>query len=255
MACKNKLVLLSRREFQSDRPTLVLLHGATTDPSEMLLIAREYIDTRNVFLYSYNFHHSIEQLAQDFVSEIKALQTAHPELAITNASKPVLTVITYSYSTAIFRGAVLASRESGMFSATSLVELAPTAGGSIMARYLRNPVNALLVAMASQFSRTQNPYGRLAKELWSDEGNRKFHEVIPPEKVYTFLVEDDRHSLAEANDEEVRKRYHNGIGTNVVTIPKSSGVTHENFPVHPEGINYLRSVLEPSTKKSADAGK
>jgi hypothetical protein len=255
MARNNQLVLISRDEFQAGRPVLVLLHGATDDPSEMLLIAREHMKTHNVLLYSYNFNHSIERLAWDFVREIKFFQLDRPEIFAAKASEPALTVVTYSYSTTIFRKAVLLSGTNGPFSSTSLVELVPTAGGSLQARFMRYRINAFLVGLASEFSTAQNPYGRLARELWSDEGTRKFHEVIRPDLMHTVLVENDRHSLAELDDEAVRKRYGNGIATNLVIIPSSSGVTHENFTVHPEGLANLRRILEPPAKKGADMGK
>ena len=50
---------------------------------------------------------------------------------------------------------------------------------------------------------------------------------------------------------DVRARYCNGIGPNVVVIPKSAGVTHDYFPTQPAALAYLRLQLAPPV---ADAG-
>lgn len=253
MACSNKLVLISEREFQRGQPVLVLLHGATDDPSEMLAIAQEHLGTHNVFLYSYNFHLPIDRVAWDFVREMRLLQAAQPEFFMARTPAREFTVVSYSYSAIVFRKAVLLAGEEGLFSNATIVQMVPTAGGSFRARYMGNPITAILVALASKFSAAENPYGGLAEELWDGEGNRKFYEAIDAYKMRTLLVEDDPHSLAKSADEVVRRRYRNGIGVNVVTIPKRSGVTHENFPTHPVALSYLRTILEPAAKERADA--
>jgi hypothetical protein len=255
MACNNKLVPLSARAFQRGRPVLVLLHGATDDPSEMLAIAQECMGTHNVYLYSYNFHQPIDRVAGDFVREMQVLRTAQPEVFAPQVPGRALTVVNYSYSAIVFRRAVLLGGDDGLFANAAIVQMVPTAGGSFRARHMGNPVTATLVALASKFSVAENPYGGLAEELWDGEGNRKFYEAIDAHKMHTLLVEDDPHSLAKVADEEVRKRYRNGIGPNVVTIPKRSGVTHENFPTHPVALGYLRTILEPAVGERADATK
>src|SRR6185436_12356896 len=53
------------------KPPLLLLHGATDDPTEMMAIAREWKDDYNVFLYSYNYHKRVEKVAADFANELR----------------------------------------------------------------------------------------------------------------------------------------------------------------------------------------
>jgi hypothetical protein len=255
MACNDKLVLISEREFQRGQPVLILLHGATDDPSEMLAIAQECMGTHNVYLYSYNFHHPIDRVAAGFVREMQVLRAAQPEVFTPRVPGRALTVVNYSYSAIVFRKAVLLAGDDGLFSGAAIVQMVPTAGGSFRARHMGNPVTATLVALASKFSVAENPYGGLAEKLWDGEGNRKFYDVIDARRMRTLLVEDDPHSLANVADEEVRRRYRNGIGPNVVTIPKRSGVTHENFPTHPVALGYLRTILEPAAGERADATK
>lgn len=254
MACNNKLVSLSAPELQRGRPVLVLLHGATDDPSEMLAIAQERAGTHNVFLYSFNFHQPIDRVARDFVREMQALRAAQPESFAAPASQRALTVVNYSYSAIVFRKAVLLAGDEAIFSGAAIVQMVPTAGGSFLARHMGNPVAAALVALASKFSLAENPYGGLAEKLWDGEGNRKFYDVIDARQMRTLLVEGDPHSLARVADEKVQRRYQNGIGPNVVTIPKRSGVTHENFPTHPVALDYLRTILHPAAGERADTG-
>jgi hypothetical protein len=98
----------------------------------------------------------------------------------------------------------------------------------------------------SKPSAAVSPYGRLAKELWEDEGNRKFYAAINPRRTVTFLLEADTHSLEGFHNKKVRRRCKNGIGPNVVMIPKTAGVTHEYFPTERAGLDYLRMALERS---------
>src|SRR6267154_2798090 len=51
MERKGNIVQLSG-DAEDSKPVLVLLHGATADPSEMLEIAREWKEDYDVFLYS-----------------------------------------------------------------------------------------------------------------------------------------------------------------------------------------------------------
>jgi hypothetical protein len=239
--------LLSGEGVTPDQPTLLLLHGATDDPSEMLAIAKQWAETHNVFLYSYNFHHSIEKLASDLVREMKELESMTETLTRPESASRKITVIVYSYSAIVFRKSVLLTDDKALFSNVSLIQLVPTAGGSHLARSLENPVAAFLVSLASRPSTAQNPYGSMAKELWGAKGNRKFNAAISPDRVHTLLVDNDSHSLAKVQNKDVQERYRNGIGPNVVTIPKDSGVTHENFPNHPIALHYLRKTIESKT--------
>src|SRR5580658_2312170 len=71
----DKIVRLSSGEIRPDKPVLLLLHGATDDPAEMMKIFTEWRDQYNVFLYSYNYHQPIKKVASDLVREMKALRT------------------------------------------------------------------------------------------------------------------------------------------------------------------------------------
>ncbi len=250
MARNDKVVLLSSEELRRDKPVLLLLHGATDDPTEMMSIAREWMETHNVLLYSYNFHHSIRRIGLRLVREMKSVRAAMDN---TN-----LTVITYSYSAIIFRKTILLPGAADAFAGASLVQLVPTAGGSFLARSLAYRFAISLVSLASKASAAQSPYGSIAKELWDGDGNKNFSEVIRPERVHTLLLENDAHSLANMRSREVKRRYQNGIGPNAVVVPETSGVTHENFPTHPVALAYLRNVMnaltdsEKLTRKGAD---
>jgi hypothetical protein len=242
MARKDRIVMVSAKELQPDKPTLMLFHGATDDPSEMMDIGQEWSGSYNVLLYSYNFHSSIGKIARDFVAEMRALRGSTQASARATLFNN-MTVVSYSYGAVVFRKAVLLNRDESLFSGASLIQLVPTAGGSFLARGMGNFFAASLVSLASKSSAAENPYGHLAEELWDGEGNRKFYQIIDPKRTYTLLVEADSHSLAAVPDAGVRQRYQNGIGSNVIVIPKELGVTHENFPTHPVGLEYVRKIL------------
>src|SRR5690242_13154229 len=69
MERKGNLVQLSEHA-ENTRPVLVLLHGATDDPSEMLEIARQWKEEYSVFLFSYNYHEPIKMVASKFIREM-----------------------------------------------------------------------------------------------------------------------------------------------------------------------------------------
>ena len=238
---KDKIVFLSSPELDSTKPVLLLLHGATDDPGEMMDIAHEWSGKFNVLLYAYNYHKPIEKVSADFLREMKKLRTRMGEQNVPGQS---LTVVTYSYSAAVFRKAVLMTHTPALFSDLSLIQLVPTAGGSYLALWMKNPVAALFVSLASEVSAVENPYGKIATTLWGEEGDRKFYSIINPNRMHTILVEGDRNSLADFPDEEIHRRYNNGNGINVVTIPKSTGATHEYFPSEPQSLEYLRKILD-----------
>lgn len=245
LACDNRLVLVSAQEFRSGRPVLVLIHGATHDPTEMMAIAREFLATHNVYLYSYNYHRPVERVARDFVRELTNFRAAHPEPFLGLDGKRGFTVVSYSYSALVFRKAVLLSHAQGLFSEAWIVQLVPTVAGSFLARGMGGYVAASLVALASNPSAAENPYGSLAEELWGSEGNRKFYDAIDARRLHTVLVEDDPHSVLRLADREIQQRYQNGLGPNVVIIPKRVGATHENIPTHPATLAHLRRMLGP----------
>src|SRR5262245_6036271 len=68
MERKGNLVQLSE-ESENTRPVLVLLHGATPDPSEMMEIASKWKNEYAVFLFSYNYHEPVGKLAAQFIRE------------------------------------------------------------------------------------------------------------------------------------------------------------------------------------------
>ena len=239
---KNKLVALSE-PMARERPVLLLLHGATEDIWEMAALGERWTNTYNVFLYCYDFHDPLEKIASALVVQMKKLRSLEELTGLNEEGNEMLTVVVYSYAAAVFRKAVLLSDDDTLFAGASLVQLVPTAGGSFLARKMGNPLLASLVKRASRPSAAENPYGSIAEELWNEEGNRKFCEIISPARTYTLLVEDDSHSLAQSGDEELRRHYQNGIGTNVIVIPKGTGITHENFPHHPAAIQYLAKLL------------
>jgi hypothetical protein len=235
MERKDKIISLS--PLDPDKPALLLLHGATDDPTEMMDIVREWRGQYNVFLYSYNYHNRVEKAAADLTCEMTKLKAE-------NRFPPTVTVLVYSYSAIVFREAVITGKETGLFANASLIQLVPTAGGSFMARTLRFPIAAFLVSLASATSTAENPYGSFAEKIWDGAGNKKFYEVINPLRMHTILVEGDSHSLAGVKNKNVQRRYKNGIGPNVVVIPKSTGVTHDYFPTQPAALAYLRTILE-----------
>lgn len=247
MRRKDEIVFLSSPELDARKPVLLLLHGATDNPAEMNGIVRAFREKYNVLLYAYNYHQPIKKVGADFVKELKLLREQMKKRDAEN-----LTVVTYSYSASVFRQAVLQADQPALFANVSLIQLVPTAAGSYLARSLKNPIGAWFTGLASKPSAVENPYGHIAAELWGQSGSGKFYEMIPERHVYSILIEDDLHSVARIQDPEIQRRYHNGIGDNVVVIPKSTGVSHEYFPNDPVALEYLRKVLDaiPATAAS-----
>lgn len=244
MRRKNEIVYFSSPQLDASKPVLLLLHGATSDPLEMREIIREWRGQYNVLLFAYNFKKPITTIAANLAREMAELRTNLAALNARPNPMAAVTVVTYSYSAAVFRKAVLLASDSTLFSEVSLIQLVPTAGGSFLARGMRLPITSFLVSLASNFSTVENPYGRIAAELWGEAGTRKFDGLIPPQRVQTILIEGDRHSLAHFPDREIQRRYTNGIGTNVIVIPKDIGATHEYFPTEPVALGYLRRTME-----------
>lgn len=245
MAREDRIVCVSSPETNDGKPVLLLLHGATDDPTEMMEIAREWRGKYDVYLFAYNYHRPVQKVAADFVNEVKRLK-------MENRQGGGMTIVVYSYGAIVFREAVIMADDRTLFSDASLIQLCPTAGGSFLARGMENPVMAWVVSRFSHVTHAEDPYGGFAEGLWSGAGNRKFYEVIHPGRVHTILVEGDPHSLAGIADLNILARYNNGIGPNVVVIPKSAGITHEYFPTQPAALEYLRKLLEP---RIDDAGQ
>lgn len=237
MKRKDKIIHLSPKAAAADKPVLLLLHGATDDPTEMMDIVREWNGRYDVYLYAYNFHKPVERAAADFTRELKRIELENPRAARS-------TIVVYSYSAIVFREAVIDATDQSIFARVSLIQLVPTAGGSNLASGMENPFTAWLVSRVSKSSQAENPYGSLANHLWDGDGNRKFYATISGERMHTILLEEDAHSLANTTDETIHRRYENGIGTNVLMIPKSAGVTHDYFPTHPVALEYLRKLLK-----------
>jgi hypothetical protein len=247
MERKGNLVQLSA-ESENTRPVLVLLHGATPDPSEMMEIARQWKNEYAVFLFSYNYHEPVRIVAAQFTREMQRLKAQ-------NRPGGRVTVVAYSYAAIIFREAVITASDRALFSEASLIQLAPTAGGSHLAWAMQVRLLALLVGLVSNPSVAEDPYGSFAKEIWEGEGNEKFYAVINPSRMQTILVEGDSHSLARVRNQKIQRRYKNGIGQNVVTIPKGSGVDHDYFPTEPAALEYLKKALELPLPSVASAAK
>jgi len=230
----DRLVQLSDPNCQ--KPPLFLIHGATDDPTEMIAIAREWRNEYNVFLYSYNYHKRVEKVAADFVNELRRLKGKG---LAANA-----TVIAYSYGAIVFRDAVILSPDSSLFAGDRLIQIAPTAAGSFFARGMENRVAAFVISTASKPSAAANPYGDFAKRVWEGPGNEKFYSVIDPKRMLTIVVEGDPNSVSRIQDEKIQRRYKNGIGENVIMVPRSAGVSHAYFVVEPAGLECLRKVME-----------
>ena len=237
MERKDRIVQVSSQQTNGNKPVLLLLHGATDDPTEMMDIVREWRGKYNVFLYAYNYHGRIQKVASDFVNEVERLKAK-------NSFGGSVTIVVYSYAAIVFREAVIIADDRTLFSDASLIQLVPTAGGSFLARGMKNPITAWVVSLASKPAHAENPYGGFSEQLWAGAGNQKFYEVINPERMHTILLEGDPHSLAGVADKKVRERYNNGIGQNVIVIPKSAGVTHGYLPTNPVALEYLRKLLE-----------
>lgn len=246
MGQNNKIVHLPSGTTEN-KPALLLLHGATDDPTEMMDIIREYKNTYDVFLYSYNFHMRVEKVGAALVDEMRRLKCQ-------NKIGTNLTVVTYSYAVIVFRTALIQAKDNSVFEGASLIQLVPTAGGSFLARGMG--LVAGLVGWVSKPTGALYPFGDFAEQLWEGEGNQKFFEVINPEQMSSILLEGDTHSLSKIRDKNARKRYQNGIGRNVTVIPEVTGVTHDYFPTHPVALAYLRKFLQPTNNlASADEVK
>ena len=239
MARKDKIVHVSA-QTGTDKPVLILLHGATGDPTEMMDIVQEWRGKYDIYLFAYNYHHRVQTVAKDFVKEFRRLK-------LKNGFTGGETIVTYSYSAIVFREAVILADDRTLFAEASLIQLVPLAGGSFYARGLKNPVTGWVVSLFSHQSQAVMPYGGFANRLWSGAGNRKFYESINPARVHTILVEGDPHSLARMANPTVHAHYLNGIGTNVVVIPKCPGVCHDYFPTEPAALAYLQPWLGPPT--------
>ena len=247
MERKGNLVQLSGASG-STRPVLVLLHGATDDPSEMMEIASKWKNEYEVFLFSYNYHEPVRMVASKFINEMQRRKAE-------NLFGGRVTVVTYSYAAIVFREAVISAPDCTLFSDTSLIQLAPTAGGSRLARAMQIRLLAMLVGLVSNPSTAEDPYGSFAKKIWEGEGNERFYATINPGRMQTILVEGDSHSLARVRNKKVQRRYKNGIGPNVTIIPKGSGVDHDYFPTEPAALEYLKKALELPIAGAAPAAK
>src|SRR5262249_26962445 len=177
------------------QPRLLLIHGATDDPTEMMAIAREWKNEYNVFLYSYNYHKRVEKVAADFVNELRRLKAKG---LAGNA-----TVIAFSYGAIVFREAVIQAPGGRLFWGDRLIQIAPTAGGSFFARGMENRVAAFVISTASKPSAAANPYGAFAKRVWEGEGNEKFYSVIDSKRMLTIVVEGDPNSVSRIQDEKI----------------------------------------------------
>ena len=188
----------------------------------------------------------MEKVAADFVNELKRLK----------ANRGLIgdgTIIAFSYGAIVFRQAVILAPDSSLFAGDRVIQLVPTAGGSFFARGMENRFAAMVISMASKPAAATNPYGTFARQVWEGEGNEKFYSIIDPKRMQTILVEGDANSVCQIKDKKVQRRYKNGIGENIIVVPRSAGVTHEYFPVEPAGLEYLRRAMEsPNIRANAE---
>jgi len=161
-----------------------------------------------------------------------------------------VTFVVYSYSAIPFREAVIIS-DPRIFADASLVQLVPTAGGSRWGVVMRFPPwLPKVVWLASKPSVAEAPFGRLAEELWDGPGNQKFYQVIKSNRVQTVRLEGDPHSLELMKNRSVQRRYHNGLGPNVMVIPKTEGLSHDYFTTNAICLTYLNLALDQLRKDS-----
>jgi len=116
-----------------------------------------------------------------------------------------------------------------------------------------NPVADFVISTASKPAAAANPYGTFAQHAWEGRGNEKFYSVIDSKRMLTIVVEGDPNSVSRIQDEKIQRRYKNGIGENVIFVPRSAGVSHAYFVVEPAGLECLRKVMEsPNMRANAD---
>lgn len=255
MARRDRILLLSSPRLDPGKPVLVVLHGATEDPTEMMEIVRECSGTHNVLLYVYNHHRFIRKLASDFNREMELLRERLKRAGADADLVQNVSILTFSFSAAVFRQAVLLSKDSTLYACATVIQIVPTAGGSYLARGMGLPLVGPLVSLASKPSAAENPYGRISARLWGDRANQQFYRIINFERVHSILVEGDPHSLAQASTEELRKRYRNGVGPNITFFAKSTGVVHEYAPSHPAVVKCVRRLLDSSAAAAQTVGK
>ena len=245
MARHDHIIHLSSPDSDAGKPVLLLLHGATDDPTEMMDIVRVWRGKYDVYLYAYNYHHRVQTVAADFVNELKRLRTENP----IGGNE---TIVVYSYAAIVFRQAVISSDDPALFADATLIQLVPIAGGSHLARGIKNPVIAWVVSLFSHPTHAVDPYGGFAARLWAGADNEKFYDTINPSRMHSIVVEGDPHSVADMADPAIRAHYYNGLGQNVMVIPKSPDVNHDYFPTQPAALAYLQKLLGPP---SIEAGR
>ena len=76
MARRDRIVHLTSLEKDDGKPVLLLVHGATADPTEMMDIVQEWRGKYDVYLFAYNYHRPVRTVALDFVVEIEAVDGA-----------------------------------------------------------------------------------------------------------------------------------------------------------------------------------
>jgi hypothetical protein len=250
-ARQDKIVLLTPLPMNRKKSVLLLLHGATADPTEMMEIAKAFSDKYNVLIYSYDFHQRIDKVATELAGELRTWVARDNKQAWWHSPVENMTVVTFSYSAAVFRKAVLVANDPALFSRVNLIQLVPTAGGSYLAREMGTNRLAGFISELSEPAAVQNPHGPIAGEIWGDEATMKFNEAIKPARVHSIILQDDPNSVAQLNDPAIQKRYRNGIGRNVMMVPKTAGVEHANFPLQPVAVDYLWTLLGPNPKHPA----
>lgn len=246
MRMDDQLIAVSPNDPTAAKPILILVHGATKDPTEMLFISEACKDSYESYLFSFDFHRPLEKVARDLIAEL----TQNREHW--GRSREIAFVV-YSYSAIVFREAVLLADDPALFRETSLIQIVPTAGGSALARPMRIPLLAWAVARASEAGRAENPYGPLSEHLWGCESQRIFSSAIDSNRVCSLILEKDAHSFANATNVRLRQHFLNGAGPRFEVIPKSSGLKHGYFPTQPAALPYVKKYLDVGTREGSGA--
>ena len=130
----------------------------------------------------------------------------------------------------------------------SLIQLVPTAGGSFRARFLGNPLIGRFVPWPQTSAPPRIPTARLRRNSRGAEGNQQFFGQDPPWTMRTILLQGGIPGPGAGTRESAPDC--NGIGTDVTVIGGSAGVTHENFPTHPVGLEFLGKALARTARSA-----
>ncbi len=139
-------------EFKPGKPTAVVIHGATNDPSRVIKYLRALEkEGNNIFVYKYTARDSLEKLAQGFRKGFAQGVYGRDKQS---------TVVTFSYGGHIAAESVfqqLKSGEENIFRGTKMVMVGPVLAGSIESRITFHP----FVGPQLRFIKALDPTGFL----------------------------------------------------------------------------------------------